>query len=203
MFCEAGVYVRGITDLILVILHLNVSHLSICSFCCDFCTIKLFICSSLLKIMKKAYSSGEKIEWNAEIDWNWYLKQRSTVNSSSLLFIIFFLTGKWVCLNLFLCPTVCWVQGGESCSVAPILSQAHNRMCSSLILLWKDIFLGLVSWCFKPSQLQRIISGLRETFIKIYIVERTNKAEIRPEEQSGKVKSCWETLWNEIQLKGP
>ena len=41
----------------------------------------------------------------------------------------------------------------------------------------------LVSWCFKPSQPQRIISGLRETFIKRYIVERTNKAEIRPEEQ--------------------
>ena len=35
----------------------------------------------------------------------------------------------------------------------------------------------LVSWCFKPSQPQRIISGLRETFIKRYIVERTNEAE--------------------------
>ena len=41
----------------------------------------------------------------------------------------------------------------------------------------------LVSWYFKPSQPQRIISGLKETFIKRYIVERTNKAEIRPEEQ--------------------
>ena len=39
----------------------------------------------------------------------------------------------------------------------------------------------MVSWCFKPSQPQRIISGLRETFIKRFIVERTNKAEIRPE----------------------
>ena len=44
----------------------------------------------------------------------------------------------------------------------------------------------LVSWCFKPSQPQRIISGLRETFVKRYIVERTNKAELRPEEQSEK-----------------
>ena len=42
----------------------------------------------------------------------------------------------------------------------------------------------LVSWCFKPSQPQRIVSGLRETFIKRYVVERTNKAEIRSEEQS-------------------
>ena len=31
-----------------------------------------------------------------------------------------------------------------------------------------------VSWCFKPSQPQRIISELRTTFIKRYTVERTN-----------------------------
>ena len=38
-----------------------------------------------------------------------------------------------------------------------------------------------------------------------YIVERTNKAEIRPEEQSEETEteSCRENLWNEIQLKGP
>ena len=47
------------------------------------------------------------------------------------------------------------------------------------------------------------MSGLRETFIKRYIVERTNKAETRPEEQSEKAESCRENLWNEIQLKGP
>ena len=47
------------------------------------------------------------------------------------------------------------------------------------------------------------MSGLRETFIKKYIVERTNKAEIRPEKQSDKAKSCRENLWNEIELKGP
>ena len=41
----------------------------------------------------------------------------------------------------------------------------------------------LVSWCFKPGQPQRIILGLKETFIKRYIVERTKKAEIRPKEQ--------------------
>ena len=48
-----------------------------------------------------------------------------------------------------------------------------------------------------------ITSGLQETFIKRYIVERTNKAEVRPEEQSEKVESCWENLQNEMQLKGP
>ena len=36
-----------------------------------------------------------------------------------------------------------------------------------------------------------------------YRVERTNKAEIRPEEQRKKAESCLEKLWDEIQLKGP
>ena len=43
---------------------------------------------------------------------------------------------------------------------------------------------------------------MKETFIKRYIVERTNVAEIRPEEQNEKTKSCRKNLWNEIQLKG-
>ena len=60
---------------------------------------------------------------------------------------------------------------------------------------------GLVSWCFKPSQPQRIISGLRKTFIKRYIVERTSKAEVRPVEQSEKADSCRENFWNEIQFQ--
>ena len=36
-----------------------------------------------------------------------------------------------------------------------------------------------------------------------YVVEKTNKAEIRSEEQSEIAESCRENLWNEIQLKGP
>ena len=39
--------------------------------------------------------------------------------------------------------------------------------------------------------------------MKRYIAVRTNKAEIRPEEQSEKAESCRENLWNEVQLKGP
>ena len=35
------------------------------------------------------------------------------------------------------------------------------------------------------------------------IVERTNKADARLEEQSQKMESFKENLWNEIQLKGP
>ena len=61
----------------------------------------------------------------------------------------------------------------------------------------------LVNWCFEPSQPLGITPGLKETFIKRYVVERTNKAEIRPEEQSEITESCRETLWNEIQLKRP
>ena len=64
--------------------------------------------------------------------------------------------------------------------------------------LWNEI----VNGCFEPSQPLGIISGLKETFIKRYIVERTNKAEIRPEEQTEKAESCGENLCNEIQLKG-
>ena len=36
-----------------------------------------------------------------------------------------------------------------------------------------------------------------------YLVERTNKAEIKPEEQSQKTESCRESLWNGKQSKGP
>ena len=36
---------------------------------------------------------------------------------------------------------------------------------------------------------------------EIYIVERTNKAQIRPEERSEKAESCRENLWIEMQLK--
>ena len=39
--------------------------------------------------------------------------------------------------------------------------------------------------------------------MKRYIVERPNKAELRPEEQSEKADSCRENLWNEIQLNEP
>ena len=67
-----------------------------------------------------------------------------------------------------------------------------HRACSSL-----------VGWCFKPSQPQMIISGLRETLMERYTVERTHKAEIRLQEQSEKAESCRENLWNEIQSKGP
>ena len=61
----------------------------------------------------------------------------------------------------------------------------------------------LANWCFEPSQPLRIISGLEETFIERYTVERTNKADIRAEEQSEKTEKCRENLSNEIQLKGP
>ena len=81
------------------------------------------------------------------------------------------------------------------------------RTCNSSYSLANDTAVVelnvVVSWCFKPSQPQRIISGLKETLIERYIVERTSKAEMKPEEQSKKAESCREKLWNVIQLKGP
>ena len=44
---------------------------------------------------------------------------------------------------------------------------------------------------------------MKETFTKKYMVERNNKAEIRPEEQSEKAESCRDNLLNEIQFKRP
>ena len=61
----------------------------------------------------------------------------------------------------------------------------------------------LINWCIEPSQPLGIISGLKETFTKRYIVERTNKAEMKSEEQSEKTESCRENLLNAIQLKRP
>ena len=54
-----------------------------------------------------------------------------------------------------------------------------------------------------PVNHKRIISGLREAFIKIHIVERTIEAEIRPDEQSEKGERCRKNLRKEIRLKGP
>ena len=45
---------------------------------------------------------------------------------------------------------------------------------------------------FKPSQPLRTIAGLRETFIKRNVVERTSKAEIGLQEQSEKADTCRE-----------
>ena len=61
----------------------------------------------------------------------------------------------------------------------------------------------LVNWCFECSQPVGIISGLKEMSRKRYIVERINMEEIRQEEHNEKMESCWDNLWNEIQLKGP
>ena len=43
----------------------------------------------------------------------------------------------------------------------------------------------------------------RETFKQRHIVERTHKADIRPEEQTKKAENCRENIRNEIQVKGP
>ena len=81
---------------------------------------------------------------------------------------------------------------------ADALATRVRRACPSQ--LWRDEVRRevsyLVGWCFKPNQPKRIISELRETFIKRHILERTKKAEIRPEERSEKAENCRENLWN-------
>ena len=70
------------------------------------------------------------------------------------------------------------------------MTAALLTLCSTALVLRQN---SDVCWAgiagderVKPSQPLGIISGLREAFIKRCIIERTNKAEIRPEEQSKK-----------------
>ena len=53
--------------------------------------------------------------------------------------------------------------------------EAHDPTCFSSS---SEVSKLVSYWCFEPSQ-----SGLTETYIKRYRVERTSEAEIRPEEQ--------------------
>ena len=59
------------------------------------------------------------------------------------------------------------------------------------------------TWCFKPSQPRRTLSGLKEAFMIGYLAKRTDKAELRPEKQREKAEICRESFWNAIHLKGP
>ena len=81
----------------------------------------------------------------------------------------------------------------------------------------------VISWCFEPSQPLRlvsslvgalslvnqreplrIISGLKETFIKRHIVEKDQEGRNKTgKKQSEKAESCRGNSWNEIQLRGP
>ena len=56
------------------------------------------------------------------------------------------------------------------------------------------MLVNLVNWCFEPSQPLGIIPGLKETSKKRYIVERTNKTEMRTEEESEKTEFSEELM---------
>ena len=54
----------------------------------------------------------------------------------------------------------------------------------------RENFIELVNWCFEASQPLWIISGLKETFIQKYLVQRANKARFktgRKEWESGEL----------------
>ena len=99
-------------------------------------------------------------------------------------------------------PLFCFVHSSPKPFCYP--RKCARGVCSVCTMQEVSYLVGyLVCWCFTPSQPQRIISGLRETFIKKCIVERTSKADLGPKEQIENAESCRENLWNEIQLKGP
>ena len=56
--------------------------------------------------------------------------------------------------------------------------------------------------CVSHSQHRKNQERFRKKCRKRYIVERTNKTEIRLGEQSEKAELCREDLWTEIQVKG-
>ena len=67
-------------------------------------------------------------------------------------------------------------------------STVHFLSACQMMGFWVMIVSNLVSWCCKPSQPQRIISGLRETFIKRDVVQRTSKAD---QDQKNRVRRRW------------
>ena len=91
------------------------------------------------------------------------------------------------------------------------LCNLSRRNCSSTFTLEQSIAIvqsgklvrSLIGFFIPVNHYIRITSGLKETFIKRQMAQRTSKSEIRPEEQSEKTESCREHLWNEIHLKGP
>ena len=76
---------------------------------------------------------------------------------------------------------------------------SHSIPC--LWILVRQL-IGGFGVCFLAHSTTKDYIRAEGEFRKRYKVERTNKAEIRPEEQSGKAEGCQENLWNEIQLKG-
>ena len=104
-----------------------------------------------------------------------------------MTFLFFFFALIHWCLNVgFLCSVKVrndstWVANLITfCFDSAVLDSGIITTVLSLVLLTEVTLAVSFCWCFKPSQPQR----MRETFIKQrYIVERTNNAEIRPEEQ--------------------
>ena len=84
----------------------------------------------------------------------------------------------------------------------PSTSQSTQGEEEGVSQLVSQLVIQLVG-ALSPVNHKGLYQGLKENFTERYIVERTKKAEIRPEEQSVKLESCWENLWNEIKLKLP
>ena len=101
--------------------------------------------------------------------------------------------------NFYLIDTHCYAWTSSPAASLVIVTYSYFSCESKNPYMSPLGLLKLVNWCFEPGQPLGIISGLKETFIEKHIVERTNNAETRPEEQSEKTESCRKKLWNEIQ----
>ena len=85
-----------------------------------------------------------------------------------------------------------------------------DRLARALVVL-VILLLGFANVTFLVSYLMFLAQSTTRYYItaegdfdkEICTVERTNKAEIRPEEQSERTENCREKLCIEIQLKGP
>ena len=88
---------------------------------------------------------------------------------------------------MYVCGVVC---GVCVCVCVCMYARVCVCVCVCVCALARVKVYVIVRCCIKPGQLQRIISGLMETFLKRVLVERTNKAGIRPEEQGEKTESC-------------
>ena len=103
---------------------------------------------------------------------------------------------SWTLLDAFApCLGCCLSCRFSYCGCFNIRRHARSCVCVRACVRARARAVQNVSWYFEPSQPQRIISGLRETFVKIYILKRTSMADMRPKEQSEKAESCRDNLW--------
>ena len=94
------------------------------------------------------------------------------------------------------CPTIAFL----TCCNLNCSASTNTLYCEASLLI-PTCNETLKHWIVLAlTQPQRIISGLRQTFIKRYVVERTNKAELTPEQQLETINNYNRTLSPTLQF---